>query len=128
VILFFDRSVGVTIPEVLAKLKPPVEITYHQKHFKSDAPDDEWIPAVTNWGWTIIGQDYSYHKNPSELAAMKQYGAAVFYLWGAEATKWETMRCFARGFDKIIFAAEHEIRPFAYNVEKHGGLTELYLP
>ncbi|MGH9883269.1 MAG: hypothetical protein ACRD6N_17680 [Pyrinomonadaceae bacterium] len=126
--LFFDRSVGVTIPQTLLRLKPPVDVAYHQEHFAFDEADDVWIPEVTKWGWFIIGQDYSYHKNPSELTAMKQHGAAVFYLWGAEAKKWEALRCFARGFDNILRKTETDTRPYAYTVQKHGGVTELYLP
>jgi len=125
VILFFDRSLGIEIPQSLKRLKCPTEITYHQEHFASDLHDDIWLPDIGRWGWFVIGQDYSYHKNPSELAAIKQHGIGAFYLWGAEAPRWESMRVFARGYDNIVQRANITPRPFVFIVQKHGGCTEL---
>jgi len=128
-ILFFDRSVGTAIPKSLREyLKPPgVSIEYHQLHFDQAAPDDEWLPEIGKWDWLVIGQDHSYHQKSPELAAIKHHGIGAFYLWGAEATRWETMRCFAKAYDKILEAATKNPRPFVFRVLKHGGLQEVYV-
>ena len=76
-VLFFDRSVGITIPRILIELKIPVGIEYHQKHFKKDEEDDAWLPVVGNKGWVVIGHD-QYHRKENELMAIKQYGIGCF--------------------------------------------------
>ena len=39
-ILFFDRSVGTIIPQVLVQLKVPAQVEWHEKHFRYDEYDD----------------------------------------------------------------------------------------
>ena len=48
--LFFDRSVGTTIPRVLRRLGSPISIEHHQEHFARDIADDVWLPLVGNNG------------------------------------------------------------------------------
>jgi hypothetical protein len=127
VILFFDRSVGKSIPEALRLMKLPVGIEYHQLHFPIDEADDVWLPVVGSWGWTVIGQDYKYHLNENEAAALRQHSMGCFYLWGAEAHRWDTMRLFARTYDKILAAAKTAPRPFVYDVQLTGRLKPLPL-
>jgi hypothetical protein len=85
-VLFFDRSVGKTIPEMLIALKIPIQVEYHQKHFIPDEEDDVWLPIIGNNGWVVIGHD-QYHRKENELMAIKQYDIGCFYLWGAEHPK-----------------------------------------
>jgi len=74
------------------------------------------------------GQDWSLHTKQNELEAIKQYGIGCFYLWGAEAPKWEIAHCFFRAYDRIISAAELATKPFIYRVARNGRLTVLPLP
>ena len=90
--LFFDRDVGITLPKALDLLRLPTHVEYHQKHFAIDARDDDWMPTVGGWGWTLIGHDSRHHQEDSEVAAIKQHRIGCFYLWGAEALRWEKMR------------------------------------
>lgn len=91
-------------------------------------PDDEWLPVVGAWGWTVLGHDYSFHENESELAAIRDYNIGAFYLWGPEDSPWEVLRAFARGYDKIVHAIATAPRPFVYRVGKAGNLTEVHFP
>jgi len=129
-ILFFDRSVGTTIPQILQwkQLKFPIQVEYHQARFKSDEQDDIWLPIVGQWGWTVIGHDSSYHINPNELSALKQYKIGCFYLWGSEANKWEKLRCFVRAYDRILAADANTPRPFVYRVIQTGLLRTVTIP
>ena len=56
----------------------------------------------------------------------------MFYLWGAEASRWEKMRLFAKAYDRIIAAvAAADIagsRPFIYRVDRRGTLKRVALP
>ena len=127
-IFFFDRSVGTSIPRALGLLRLPVQVEYHEIHFPPSEQDDRWLPLVGSWGWIVIGQDYKYHLMPNELTAAKQYEVGCFYLWGAEATRWETMRVFAKAYDKIADAATNTPRPFVYRVWRDSRLTQVNLP
>lgn len=129
-IFFFDRSIGTAIPKALREyLKPPgIEIEYHQIYFAQNEKDDIWLPQVGSRDWFVIGQDYAYHEKPAELAAIKAHNIGAFYLWGAEQPKWETMRVFAKAYDKITEAADDTDRPFVYRVHRSGALVEVLIP
>jgi len=128
VILFFDRNVGTKIPLALIDLNPRgLQIEYHDKHFAQNETDDVWLAEVGKRDWFVIGQDHNFHNNSPELEAIRQHRVGVFYLWGAEEPKWEVMRCFAAGFDKIVHRASVTERPFAFKVQRHGGVTELFV-
>ena len=124
-VLFFDRDVGITLPRALDILRLPTQVEYHQKHFSIDAGDDDWMPRVGSLGWTLIGHDSRHHQEQAELSAIKQYSMGCFYLWGAEALRWEKMRCFLRAYERILVAATNTPRPFVYRVTEKGRLTAI---
>ncbi len=137
-VFFFDRNIGKSIPKALKLVKlfvPAVatshderaEVELHQDHFGQETPDDEWLAEVGERGWIVVGFDYKYHRMQQELAALKQYHIACFYLWGASARSWEALRAFARGYDRIVEAARSTPRPFVYRIEKTGLLTSIDL-
>lgn len=82
---------------------------------------------VGGYGWFVVGQDYSYHLHRSELAAIKDYDVGCFYLPGAQASRWEIMRYFARCYDGLIERAETTERPFIYRISKTNRFTLLRL-
>ena len=108
-------------------LRLPVAIHYHQQHFEMEEHDDVWLPVVGGWGWIVVGQDYNYHNVPAELYALRQYEMGCFYLWGSQAPRWDTMRVFAKAYDKIMYAAEVTPRPFVFDVLKSGALREVMI-
>jgi hypothetical protein len=129
VIFFFDRSVGIGFPRALRTIKKfPAQIEYHQQHFKMGELDDVWLPEVGKKDWIVIGQDYSYHKNATELAAIKDYNIGVFYIWGSNAPQWDTVRLFAKAYDRIVEKAMQTPRPFVFWVRKDGRLYQQPLP
>jgi len=129
-ILFFDRSVGVIVPQLLLwkPLRFPIQIHYHDQHFPIDEKDDVWLNQVGQWGWTVIGHDFSYHQKPNELSAIKQYQIGCFYLWGSEATRWDKLKCFARAYDRILEAETSTPKPFIYRVSQTGRLNPVKIP
>jgi PIN like domain len=126
--LFFDRNVGTAVPRALKQLKLPVRVENHESHFNKEAPDDEWLAAVGSREWFVIGHDHMLHRRANELQAIRQYSVGVFYLWGANATRWEKMRVFARAYDRIVAAAEGTPRPFVIRVLKNGRLIPVRIP
>lgn len=129
-ILFFDRSIGVVVPQVLQwkSLRFPIQVHYHEQHFAINEQDDIWLSRIGQWGWTVIGHDSKYHKKPPELSAIKQYKVGCFYLWGAENTRWEKLKCFARAYDRIVEADVATPKPFIYRVSRTGRLRMIALP
>lgn len=127
-ILFFDRSVGTVVPRVLLQLRIPVGVEWHEKHFRYDEYDDVWLPVVGQRGWTVVGHDRKYHLMPSELMAIQQHKVACFYLWGAEATRWEKMRTFALAYPQIVTADLNTTRPYIYDVDRRGKLKRIPVP
>ena len=127
-VLFFDRDVGIALPRALDILKLPTHVEYHQHHFPIDAQDDAWMPSVGIRGWTLIGHDSRHHREAAEFAAIRQYNMGCFYLWGAEALRWEKMRCFLRSYERILEAADSTPRPFIYRVTEKGRLTAVTVP
>lgn len=114
-------------------LKPTLGTEYYLEHFPlsdrfPEGGDDKWLPAVGNYGWIVVTQDWNLHTKQNELFALKQHKIGCFYLWGAEATKWEIMRCFARAYDHIIEAGTSTPKPFIYRVNQRGKLTVVPIP
>lgn len=129
-ILFFDRSVGAVVPQVLQwkSQRFPFQVHYHEQHFAIDEKDDIWLSQVGQWGWTVIGHDSKYHQKPPELSAIKQYKIGCFYLWGSNATRWEKLKCFARAHDRITEAGANTPKPFIYRISHRGTLRSVPLP
>lgn len=127
-ILFFDKNTGTSVPKALAKLKPPFQVEYHQKYFAMDCPDDIWLPDVGTKNWTVVGHDRNFHENQSELDAIKKYKIGCFYLWGANASKWEKARLLFKAFDQIVAMDKSTNRPFVFSVKKNGHLKRVKLP
>lgn len=76
-------------------------------------------------GWTVIGHDKKFHEIHVELQAIQHHRLAVFYLWGANAKKWDKMRLFAKAYDKIVAVIQGERPPFIYRVYKTGALKKI---
>lgn len=127
-ILFFDRNTGTSVPKALELLRPPFQVEYHQKYYQADMADDLWMPEVGEKGWTIIGHDRNLHQNESELAAIQKYKLGCFYLWGANAKKWDKMKLFLKAYEQIAVMSVNTQRPFVYSVKKNGGLKRIKLP
>lgn len=62
------------------------------------------------------------HREPAPLAAIRQHNVKVFYLWGAQATKWQKMQAFAAGFDRIMAEAAATKGPFVRRVTRTGHI------
>jgi len=136
--LYFDRCVGVGLPNALRMLG--LTNVYHQhidprlvpgwtwkpgqrELFAVDTPDDIWLSEVGKRGWVVIGQDYRYHERAAECTAIRQHSIKVFYLWGATASKLEKMKAYINAHDDILDAVRTQSGPFVYRISQYGRLT-----
>ena len=88
-----------------------------------EAQDDYWLDWGGPWNWVVVSQDYYYNLKETALAALRQHNIGCFYLWGSEAGRWETMRVFAKAFDKMVNKADVGLRPFVFDVNRRGWLA-----
>ena len=87
--LYFDRSVGHTLPRVLQLARLPVQnVRYQHEEFPQDAPDDLWLGHVGQLEWVAFTHDRHIAVNEAERCAIQHYGVRCFVLWGAQSTGW----------------------------------------
>lgn len=141
--LYFDKNVGTRLPEALQRLDLDVAwhamkqaklgVTGHTHNdplFHPEEEDDVWLANVGARGWIVFSHDRKFHKvgYESELSAIKQYSVGCFYLWGANAKKFEKAQCFFKAYDRILATIKTAPRPFIYDVQKNGRLKKLKIP
>ena len=124
-VLFFDRDVGTALPRALEVLRLPTRVEYLQNHFPTDTQDDEWMPVIGTRGWILIGHDRMHHRRSPERSAIQEYGMGCFYLWGAQAHRWEKMRCFLNAYERILEAIDQNPRPFIYRINRASRLESV---
>ncbi|GAA0963071.1 hypothetical protein [Actinocorallia libanotica] len=59
--------------------RPPSPVT------TTKTDDDVWIPLVTERGWLIVTKDRHIQTRPREIQAVREHGARMVSLGGAEA-------------------------------------------
>lgn len=114
-------------------LEPPVHVDYqHNKkskfRFNHNTPDDVWLAVAGQQGWVVFSHDRKFHLEEAERYAIRQFGVACFYLWGSNASTFEKMRSFCRGYDRIVEAATNTARPFIFDVQRDGRLVPIKIP
>ena len=88
--------------------------------FAPEEDDDVILRFCGERKWVVVSQDYKYHLLENEREAIKQSSVGVFYLWGANATKWETFRVFAQAYPKLITLGQGTSRPFIFKIAANG--------
>jgi hypothetical protein len=117
----------------LRRAAPPFVVEYHHDprnkfKFKDTTPDDEWLSKVGAEGWIVFSHDRKWHVEAPNIEAIKQHRIGCFYLWGANASTWEKLKCFMRGYDRIAGIADASSRPFIYELDHNGRLTQVTIP
>ena len=121
--LFFDRTFGKRLPHALRLLGVAAEA--HQDHFAQDAPDDEWLAAVSARGWIVLTNDKRIRFNQAERQALLTHGVGCFVFTSGSRTRWDQLRILGRAWDRIQEAIETTPRPFIYSVHADSSLTLL---
>jgi PIN domain-containing protein len=125
---FFDVCIGRRLPKALQMLAPPFAVEYHGSEacpFAHDMPDDEWLADIGKRGWIALSFDRRFHRQDPAENAIRQHGVGCFYLWGAQAPIWDTVRFFVRHSDKIMNLAEKSERPFVFRLSASGEVHSM---
>lgn len=137
--IFFDRSIGTSLPEALRVLGMK-SVFHHHSHplhcgikpngpqkslFAPEEADDVVLSFAGQRNWIVVGHDQNYHTEENILTAIKQHSVGVFYLCGAQAVKWEKMRYFARSYDRLIKLATETQKPFIFKIGYNGHFRKI---
>ena len=106
-------------------LRLPTRVEFLQEHFPGDTHDDEWMPIVGSRGWIVIGHDRMHHRRDPERSAIQDYQIGCFYIWGAQARRWEKMRCFLNAYERMLEAIDTTPKPFIYRITRFSTLESL---
>ena len=133
--LYFDRNVGYKLPEALRLLGLDVvhhntKSKYGKPLFAPDEKDDVWLEYVGTKDWLVLTQDRKFHRAgfEHELSAIKQFNVGCFYIWGAEANKWQKMVALCKALDTMVAAAALTQKPFIFDVQNSGKLIRVPIP
>lgn len=126
-VFYFDRNFGKRLPGALSKLRPPIEIRWHQgEGFRGDMPDDEWLEIVGQKGWVVLTQDQKFHLIDHEIEAIKHHSVKCFYFPGANDGMWKTLCAFIRFHAKMINSANRCEASFIQEVKANGQIKTIY--
>jgi hypothetical protein len=93
--------------------------------FEAGEFDDVVLRLAGERGWFVLGHDYSYHLQENILSAIRDYSVGVFYIWGASAARWDTMRMLVRSFKKIELLSLSTEKPFIYKIFSNGRFQRI---
>lgn len=123
---FFDRNFGTRLPKALGRVRPPVNIEWHQnQRFPQKMPDDEWLKIVGKRGWIVFSHDRKFHREATETAAVRQHSVGCFYLPGANHPTWDKLVIFVRVFGRLIEIVGSQSPPYVYDVNLNGQIKKI---
>jgi hypothetical protein len=75
------RSVCRRLKQLGYVVHTPAEL-YGSRHAASGALDEDWLPRVGQYKWTVLGRDLKIYERPRELEAYRRARVQVFLLPG----------------------------------------------
>lgn len=118
-VFFIDRSLGQGV--VASKLKETgYNVEIHDNHFKSDAPDEEWITEVGRRDWVILTKDSNILLRTAELLAVVKGNARLYALVSAKLTGPQMADIFLKAAVKIANSIKHQNPPYIAKIYSTG--------
>jgi hypothetical protein len=121
---FLDHQIGrYIVAHALRKAGAHVEA--HLDHFKADAPDIEWIPAVGIHDWVLITKDQNIRRNPLERAAYKAAKLRGFVVTGKDMGGKELAELLVRSLPGMTRRAAGRPGPLLFTISRGGTFSKL---
>ncbi len=120
---FFDRSVGRTVPEALKLLG--ADVIKLDDLFAPQTPDDQWLHAAAQNGWTIITKDKRIRFNEAERRAIEDARVGCFVLLNPKLTRWTMAKLLMQVWDRLEEIAASEPRPFIFGLRADGSVRRM---
>lgn len=124
--LFIDRNAW---SRVLGKALADAGIPYvaHHREFAGDAPDEDWISAVSRERWIAVTRDQNIRRKPNELAAIRASRAIIFVFTSGNLSAEDTASLLVRAHPRILHAARAAKRPALFSIRTDGSIGTLAL-
>jgi len=123
--LFLDRNLGKNI--VSARLRAEgVDVEVHDDHFAIDAPDEEWISAVSRRGWVAVTRDRNIRYRTHEMNSIQNSAARVIVIRMKTATGEMIAEVLSRSMAGIARFAAATPAPFMVAVTSNGALWQIW--
>ena len=122
---FFDRSIGRRVPDALKLLG--ADVVKHDDFFGQRTPDDLWLVAAAQHGWTVITKDKRIRFNEAERRAIQDARVGCFVLLSPKLTRWTMARLLLQAWERLEEIAAREPRPFIFGVHADGSVRPLRL-
>lgn len=114
-VYFTDRDLGLRFSDALRSAGLRVERA--DDHFRTDTPDDEWLPVVASRGWLAVTRDARIRYSPLALTALMTGGARLFVIVG-KLTAPESAAVFLHWRNKIERLAASQSEAFIAKVRR----------
>jgi predicted nuclease of predicted toxin-antitoxin system len=115
---FFDNNVSKKIVEGLKAFGE--EVVHLQDEFREDSADIEWLQYVGENELVLITRDERVRRNPAEIAAIKKFKVATFFLGGSHLDRCKLIQQVVRNWPRIKELSGKTRPPFAYRIPPTG--------
>ena len=134
---FIDRDLGSEIfPRILREAGLSIE--RHVDHFKPDAPDEEWLQAISLRGWYVLTNDKGILRRDIQRDAVIRNGIGLFILVGGHMTSklladnfvnsTVALQRFIQEHDAPFIAKVYRPSPISRIDDGHTGKVDLKYP
>ncbi|NDP42192.1 MAG: hypothetical protein GZ089_05645 [Aromatoleum sp.] len=122
--LFIDRDVW---SRRLGAALDAAHVRYiaHHQRFDNESPDIGWIAAASREGWIAVNRDQRIHRNPNELAAIRNSRAIIFVFTSGNLSAETTATGLLKELPKIFSNAKGAKRPALFSIYKDGTVARL---
>ena len=103
-------------------------VELHHEHFRSGAPDAEWLPIVGERNWIVLTKDRHIRRRELEIQAIVNSRVRAFVLTAADLTGREQAQAFVRALPKMNRMAAASRGPLIGRIAESGGVSMLELP
>lgn len=116
---FFDNNLSVKLAHGMREFGE--DVVHLTDHFPQDAVDSEWLPFVGKNELILVTRDEKIRFKPAEIAAVRAFNVAVFFLGGKKLKRCDLIEQVVRNWRRMKQLASDEPRPFAFRIPPHGA-------
>jgi len=100
------------IAEFLRSFAAEWRVELHGDHFKSNCPDDVWIPECAKKGWIVLSCDKAIRRSPKLCEAVERSRAKVFFMGKGGRRGEDYMAVIGTARHRILRMAKNNAGPF----------------
>ena len=115
---FFDNNLSTKIVQGLKAFGE--QVVHLKESFPEETEDVVWLKYVGESGLILITRDESVRWNPAEIAALREYKVATFFLGGKNLDRCRLIQQVIRNWPRIKEYSSKYQPPFAFRVPPKG--------